>query len=286
MLTYTVIGEGGGIGKTTNAGNCAVAHHRRGRDVLAIDLAEQTGSLTNLLGVKKPDTEADNIVRHMVDRGIGDFKDIIVTSPEGVDVVPSHQSLEKLPEHLRRAGEMSKELGDDWNPHTRLFEVLKKGGIRDNYDVVVVDVPGNGEKYHTNAIYATRNVLVPAELSSKGQSAIDDLRDTTEAMRQKLEIDVGVLAIVPFEYKGTNSQKEKLEELHNSEFDVPVVFRERTSLASRFWEANRSVFGYLEGDGNLQTHETDYPTEVDTLATHIEKQSDLPTADQSAWEDE
>jgi cellulose biosynthesis protein BcsQ len=286
MLTYTVIGEGGGIGKTTNAGNCAVAHHRRGRKVLAIDLAEQTGSLTNLLNAEEPGPDEDNLVRHMIGRELRDFEDIVTTSSEGIDVIPSHQSLEKLPEHLRRAGEMAKEFGDDWNPHTRLFEVLKQGGVRDKYDVVLVDVPGNGEKYHTNALYATRNVLVPVELSSKGQSAINDLRETTTAMQQKLDIDIGVLAMVPFEYKGTNAQKKKLEELHESEFDVPVVFRERTSLASRFWEANRSVYGYLADGGRLQSHETDYPLKVDRLVAHIEEQSDLPPADQPAWEED
>ncbi len=64
------------------------------------------------------------------------------------------------------------------------------------------------------------------------------------------------------------------------------MFRERTSLASRFWEANRSVYGYLADGGRLQSHETDYPLKVDRLVAHIEEQSDLPPADQPAWEED
>src|SRR6056297_954875 len=99
MLAYTIYSEAGGVGKTTLAASLATAHADHGRDVLAIDLDPQQGSLTYLLGVDAPrgDGDADNIGRHLIDRPLGEFDDLVHETGYGFDLVPNHDMLENLP---------------------------------------------------------------------------------------------------------------------------------------------------------------------------------------------
>jgi hypothetical protein len=117
MLPYTTYSEAGGVGKTTLASNLADAHAQHGRDVLAIDLDPQNGSLTYLLGVDTPreDGDADNIARHLIDRPKGDFHELVEETAYGFDLVPSHNMLENLGDLLGRAESMAEDLGESFS---------------------------------------------------------------------------------------------------------------------------------------------------------------------------
>ncbi|MFC7078410.1 MULTISPECIES: ParA family protein [Haloarcula] len=261
MLTYTVYSEAGGVGKTTLAGNLAVADARAGNDVLAIDMDPQEGSLSYLFDVadNRTDSDADSLVRHLVERPRGEFSGLIERS-EGVDIVPAHNSLEVLSKHLRRREEEAADFGENWNPNVQLLRVLKEAGVPEKYDTVVVDPPATADVKLYNAIHATRNLVIPFEPSGKGQQSVTGLADLVDGLEQTLDINVGVLAAVPNRFKGTNDQQEMLEELRNQDYDVPVVFRERTSLLEGCWRQQCSAFEYVE---THRSRKRDY--ELETL---------------------
>ncbi|MBX0296426.1 ParA family protein [Haloarcula nitratireducens] len=271
MLTYTVYSEAGGVGKTTLAVNLAVADARAGRDVLAIDMDPQEGSLSYLLDVgdRRTDSDADSLVRHLVERPRGQFEDLIETS-EGVDVVPAHNSLEVLSKHLRRREEEAADFGENWNPNVQLLRVLKEADVPAEYDTVIVDPPATADVKLYNAIHATRNLVIPFEPSGKGQQSVTGLTDLVDGLEETLDINVGVLAAVPNRYKGTNDQEEMLAELEAMDYDVPVVFRERTSLLEGCWRQQCSAFAYVE---EHRSRERDYELETlerfETLARQL-----------------
>lgn len=95
MITAVVYSESGGTYKTTMTANIAVALERMGQNTLVLDLDPQEGNLTSLfdVGVNRSDPEADNLVKHILDMLDGDFHDLIETTDEGVDIIPSHDML-------------------------------------------------------------------------------------------------------------------------------------------------------------------------------------------------
>lgn len=253
MLTYTVYSEAGGVGKTTLAGNLAVADARAGNDVLAIDMDPQEGSLSYLFDVAdtRTDSEADSLVRHLVERPRGEFQDLVARS-EGVDIVPAHNSLEVLSKHLRRREEEAADFGENWNPNVQLLRVLKEANVPAEYDTVVIDPPATADVKLYNAIHATRNLVIPFEPSGKGQQSVTGLADLVDGLEETLDINVGVLAAVPNRFKGTNDQEEMLEALRTQDYDVPVVLRERTSLLEGCWRHQCSAFEYVESHRSRQ----------------------------------
>ena len=152
MQTYTLWSEAGGVGKTTLSVNLAAAHARRGYDVLVVDLDPQDAGLTDHVGAgeHKHDGE-DNLVRHMIDKPRGPFADLIVETDEGFDLVPSHDTMARLGQLLRRAEEMAEQMdGDDsFDPSKRLFEVLQGYGVQSEYDILLVDCPATGARSRT-----------------------------------------------------------------------------------------------------------------------------------------
>lgn len=271
MLAYTTYSEAGGVGKSTLAANLSVADARAGRDVLLIDLDPQEASVSHLLDVddQRADTSADSLVRHMVERERGPFEDLIRRS-ESVDIVPAHNSLEQLDRHLSRREEEANDFGENWNRNVQLLRVLRENSIQEAYDTIVVDPPATADVKLYNAIHATRSLLVPFEPSGKGRKSVDGLEDLVPGLEENLNINVGVLAIVPNRFRGTNDQQDMLDDMRKREYDIPVVLRERGSLFEGCWRQQCSAFKYVE---EHRTRTRDYETEtlaqLETLADHL-----------------
>ncbi|QIO24790.1 ParA family protein [Haloarcula sp. JP-L23] len=247
MLAFTTYSEAGGVGKSTLAASLAVAAARDGRDVLVIDLDPQEASISYLLDVddERDDSSADSLVRHLVERPRGEFDDLIRPS-EGVDVIPAHNSLSMLGKHLQRREEEANDFGENWNRNVQLLRVLRENDVQDRYDTLIIDPPATADVKLYNAIHATRSLVVPFEPSGKGFKSVDGLEDLVPGLEENLGINVGVLAIVPNNFSGTNDQQDMLEEIQNKGYDVPVVLNERGSLFEGCWRQQCSAFKYIE----------------------------------------
>jgi len=259
MLSYTVYSEAGGVGKTSLTANLAVAHSRAGLKPLVVPLDPQDGDLSRLLGVdtNRSDSSADNLVRHMVNSPRGPFGDLIRTA-EGVDIVPEHNMLSDLSDHLAREQSKAEDLGDAYNIYAQLQRVLRDGGVGDHYDVLLCDPPATESDHLYNAIYATRNLVIPVEPSWKGQASVEGLADLATNFADQLNIDVGVLGAIPNGVKNTSDQREMLEDI---EFPTPEVIGDRTSLMEGCWKQQCSAFRYVQ---EHRSRQRDY--EIETLA--------------------
>lgn len=284
MLSYSVYSEAGGVAKTTTAANCAIAHARHGHRVLAVDLDPQNASLSYLFDVddQRSDGEADNLVRHLIGRPKGDLLDLIKETEEGIDVLPTHNMHERLTELLLKTAEIEEQTNADpeyeYPKHAQLLRVLQEANIDDHYDVLVVDPPANGEMAQNNALYATRNVVIPVELSGKGQQSIAGLEEVIDGLESTLGVNIGVLALVPFKYEGTNDQDHYLENLDATGFDIPVVIGKRTSLMEGCWRQQCSAFEYVnEHRTRERDHEATTLDHYEALARHLEQEGGLLT---------
>lgn len=291
MLGYSVYSEAGGVAKTTTAANCAVAHASRGRDVLVVDLDPQNASLSYLFDVDdgRDDGEADNLVRHLIGRPKGDLTDLIRESDEGVDVLPTHNMHERLTELLLKTADIEEQTHADpeytFPKHAQLLNALQEAGVHERYDVMIVDPPANGEQAQNNALYATRNVVIPVELSGKGQQSIEGLEEVVEGLEATLGVNVGVLALVPFKYEGTNDQDHYLERLEATGFDMPVVVGKRTSLMEGCWRKQCSAFEYVEEHrSRRRDHEMETLEQYEQLVRHIETAAGLDTSERERVE--
>lgn len=279
MLTYTPVSEAGGVGKTTLAATLAVSHARAGHDVLAIDMDTQNGSLTYLLGPEgydRGDPEADTLVRHMIGRPRGPFAELTHEVEAGVDLVPSHNMLEDLAEFLLTEKNQAERLGDSFSMYHQLHRVLREANVQESYDVVIVDSAGKAGPILYNALVAVRNVVIPFEATAKGQQSIEGLDDLVDGLESQIDVDVGVLSVVPMGYKETRDQRRVLSELREGGFPVPVVIGERSSLMDGCWTKQCSPYTYVE---QHRSRKRDYEVETldqfDELARQLEREATL-----------
>jgi len=274
MLTYTTYSEAGGVGKSTLAANLAAAHTQHGRDVLVIDLDPQQGSLTYLLGVTAPrdDGEADNIARHLIDRPMGSFNDLIQETPYNFDILPAHNMLEQLPKLLTKAEEMAEDLEESFDPNDRLRQVLVNENIPQEYNTVIVDPPATAGPHLYNAVTATRSLVLPVEPTSKGIQSVEGIQDMVVSLEDALGFDVGVLAIVPNGIGQTTKQEHYVEQIKKLGYDAPVALRDRSSLFEGCWDQQCTAFHYVGYHRNRRrAYEVETLDKLRDLATHIEE---------------
>jgi cellulose biosynthesis protein BcsQ len=274
MLSYTVYSEAGGVGKTSLTANIACAHARAGLDVLVIPLDPQDGNLSRLFDVDddRSDSSADSLVRHLVDNPGGDFDDLIRTA-EGIDIIPEHNTLSDLSDHLSREKSRAEDFGDAYNIYAQLRRVLAENDVPDRYDVLICDPPATESDHLYNAIYATRNLLIPFEPSAKGEASVEGLEELATNFANELNIDVGVLGAVPIEFKGTKDQSEIVEEVP---FEVPEVIGDRTSMMEGCWRHQCSAFEFVRTHRNRRRdYEVETLAKFDRIARFLETQSGI-----------
>jgi cellulose biosynthesis protein BcsQ len=282
MLSYAVYSEAGGVGKTTHTANLAVAHARAGLDVLCVPLDQQDGDLSHLFDVDddRTKTDVDTLVHYLVGRGNGEFADLIRTVEHGVDIVPEHNRLEDLGEALRKEQEARADFGESFPMWTQLQRVLREAEVHKHYDVLIVDPPASSGPHLYNALDATRNLVLPVEPSGKGQASVSGLDVLVSNLEDQLEINIGVLAAVPNRVKGTRDQEEVIAEVEAQGFDVPAIFRDRTSLLEGCWRETCSAFRYVRDHrSRRRDYELETLAQFDKLARHLEEKGDIEAPD-------
>ncbi len=254
MITAVVYSESGGTFKTTMTANLAVALERMGQDTLVVDLDPQEGNLTSLfdVGEHRSDPEADNLVKHILDMPDGEFEDLIETTDEGIDVVPSHDMLGDFTSNLEQ--KISYETGmknmdrDDYPRFELLYDLLwETEELHEEYDAILIDPNARAEDLLYNAIFALRTLVAPVKPAGKGNLSLDGLEELVGNMETELDIEVGLSCVVPSGVGQTNAHRQYQKQFENTEaFDTPVTIGNRESLMDAMWEARGSAFKVVE----------------------------------------
>jgi chromosome partitioning protein len=259
--------ESGGVGKTTTAINLGAALGRRGDDVLLVDLDPQPASLTAAAGHPEAKTADGTTLTEVLlaDRAGGDedsdLRDLVIED-DPFDLVPAHESLASLESTARAEGISTAEF--------LLRSVLDP--VAEAYDHVIVDPPATLNLLVDNALIATGNVLVPMELTRKGEQSIRGVLDTASALESQLQraqpdFTLDVIGVLPNRVEGSSLNQSVRESLDAAAADVrvlPVSVPDYNVLAQS-WDAGLDIFRYADEHG-LRAYQESVPAAYEELA--------------------
>jgi len=220
----------GGTGKTTTTGHFAAALAKDGHDVLAMDLAGKQGDLGYLFGLSdqiQRDLDAEDDwpnISTVFDQRWSDIADrlgsprdavdeLVYESEIGVDVIPAHPGLDNLDGDLGN-------IDDPNTRYTRLREFLDTYVDPLDYDIVLIDLPGNTNNVALNDIWAAEHVFAPVKMGPFEFKQAKSVRHDLQRIREN--------------YDATNPELAML---------VPNLFTERTKLDSEKLADFRDEFG-------------------------------------------
>jgi chromosome partitioning protein len=183
--TISVFNAKGGVGKTSTAYNLAVGLSRfHNFRVLVVDIDPQ-GHAGVALGV---DISALKYRMDQVLQEQASIIDAIVETDSRVDVVPSNILLAEA--EIPISG-----------MHGR--EVLLRRAIaivRDDYDVILMDCPPNVGILSVNALMASKQVIVPVDMSYLGLLGIPVIERILSLIRHRLEHPLEILGVLATRY--------------------------------------------------------------------------------------
>ena len=178
MRVLVVSNQKGGVGKTTTAISLGAALVERGQRVLIVDLDPQANA-TSGLGVEK-----NSAIYGVLLKEVPINESVAHTDVEGLDLIPSGPDMAGAEVELVPV--MAREF--------RLREALRAAAA--SYDTVIVDCPPSLGLLTVNALAAGDGVLVPVQCEYYALEGLAQLLNTIEAVRQRLNQRLEVLAIV------------------------------------------------------------------------------------------
>lgn len=226
-----VTNQKGGVGKTAVAINVAGALNDRGRDVLFVDLDPQ-GNATENLGMRELyDSEPPTLFDVLTDADQRETIVDLVESHEEMDVIPSSIDMTAVEPELtlsRRSGE-------------QLHLCLQH--LEDDYDYIIVDCPPYLGNLMDNALFATRNILIPALAEDTSKRAFELLFDHVDALASDYEILIEERGVVVNRIDVRKTQANEMIEWVNAAFDDTPVWevRERAAI-QRALKNGQSIF--------------------------------------------
>lgn len=189
----------GGVGKTTATAHLGVALDRHGHDVLIVDLAGKQGDLGKHFGlwadVQADDDRWPNITtvfqdewETIVEKLPTAVEDLIIPTGEGPDLIPAHESLDGLDATLGNIDEAAER-------YSRLDEFLT-GYVEDDYDVILLDLPGSTSNIAYNGLWAAKNVVAPVRPGpfEAGQAA--QLRRDLKTIREEQDVALELIMVL------------------------------------------------------------------------------------------
>jgi chromosome partitioning protein len=170
MKTIAMVNQKGGCGKTTSAVNAAAAFAEFGRPVLLVDLDPQAHAT---IGLGYDPDEFERTVYDVLVRRLSMGEVAGPTRIENLDLAPCNVLLASA--ELELASEAGKEL------------LLGRGlrGVRDTYDLCVIDCPPSLGVLTLNALVCSSDVIVPIQVHYYALEGLKRLLQTIEIIRDR-----------------------------------------------------------------------------------------------------
>lgn len=225
----------GGVGKTTITINlgAALARCSPPQKVLLVDLDPQ-GHLTEGVGLQELYLrDSPTLYQCLVGEKGSSFADLLFPhTEERFSVVPSGYEMMLAEQSLYMAR----------NREHKLRKLIQE--VVAEFDWILLDCPPALGNLTDNALNAARQAIVPVQAEATSVRALELLFEQIESIEQGLDIQIGILAVVPNLVQESALSKQILEQLRQS---IPVVtpfeFKKRVLLQNA-WNAGCSIFAF------------------------------------------
>ncbi|MBI3522282.1 MAG: ParA family protein [Chloroflexi bacterium] len=178
MKTISIANQKGGVGKTTTAISLGAALAQKGQRVLLIDLDPQGNATSGLGFARQQEHAAYGVLLH--DRPLSES--VQPTATTNLYLLPSS------PEMAGAEVELVPAMAREYR--------LKTALAASPYDVVLIDCPPSLGLLAVNALAAADLVLVPVQCEFFALEGLAQLMRTVEAIKQRLNPGLEILAIV------------------------------------------------------------------------------------------
>lgn len=234
----TLYNSKGGVGKTTVAINLAGALNQRGYDVGFVDLDPQ-GNATEGLGYPEAyDADPPTLFDAILDQDPRVAARIVREHPE-FDLLPSNVDMLTIEKEL-----IVDEFVDDEPASDYLGVLLDELEDVYEWDYTIIDAPPFFGVLSDNALYASKNVIIPALAESTSERAIELAQDHFNVLEKNENIYIDEIAAVANRVE-TNNESERMEEFIKTAFpDIPVYSVRKRVALQRAYTAGVSLFEY------------------------------------------
>jgi chromosome partitioning protein len=223
--------------------NLGAALAERSQRVLLLDLDPQ-GHLTINMGVKVPDELDKTIYDLLVD------PDISVN-----DVVGDNTSMgvHYIPANIELAGAES-QLMNEIGREGVLKEKLE--AVKRRYDFIIIDCPPSLNLLTINAFVASDDVIIPLQCEYFGMKGMQQLLNTVDRVKAKLNPRLKVAGILPTIFKARTLHSQEVLQAVKDHFGT-IVFDFAIKDSIRFAEsplAGASILQYAGSSDGAQSY--------------------------------
>ena len=233
-----IANQKGGVGKTSTTVNLGAGLVRHGYDVLLIDLDSQA-NLTMALGYQNPDDmeyTVSNVLHKAVQEEQIDPTEGILTTPEGIDLMPSNIQLSGY--------EIS--LINEYGREVMLKQYID--AVRLNYDYILIDCAPSLSVLTVNALVAADSVLIPTQPQYFSTAGLQMFYETISRIRKKLNPSLSIEGVlVTMMNNRPNFTKDLVAQLREIYGGVFRVFDTEIPTSIRMTESSargKSIFAY------------------------------------------
>lgn len=221
----------GGVGKTSTCQNLAVALTRIGKKVAVVDMDPQS-NLTIGFGIEVAEAQP-----HLLDylNGEVDWDNVVVSTREGVDVIPS--TLDLVLMEIASEGQIVSD-----NLLRDKLSILKS----DRYDYIFCDSPPQLGVFTRNVLAAVDQLFVPLEGGFFALAGLRLLNQVVELFQKRLNTNLKIGGIIMSRYNpNVYMQREVFNAVKDYFGDIffDTFIRQNVSLVEAS-STGTSVFSY------------------------------------------
>ena len=240
MATTLLFGNmKGGVGKTTNSVMVAYQLAKKGYKTLVCDLDPQANAaqlLRRTYGLQHDGEDLKIDKTMMVALSEKDISSAIVTVMDNLDLLPSSEDFKSYPDFLEITFMPDKEkIAEDPSSLQSEMATVKEQRIsyfakqleqvKDEYDVVVIDVPPTLSVFTDSAIYATDEVVIVLQTQQRSLDGAETFFEYLQQMYNSYnDVDFDILGVLPVLLKTRSGLDDQILEDAKEDFGEDSLF--------------------------------------------------------------